>query len=165
MTYTDWQQQDHVRELQEYLRTVALTDNNYLELAVDGIFGEETAEAVRAYQLANQLPVTGKADSITWDHLLRDYLDALTLLSEAVPLHVFPLPQAVLRPGDRGTTIYILQAMLNSLEEKDALTVNGYYDAATTEYVRHLQTISGFTANGEVDRAFWDHLATWYNHA
>ncbi len=166
MTYTDWQRRDHIREIQEYLRTIALTDNNYNELAVDGIYGEETANAVRQYQLANNLPVTGTVDSVTWERLSADYLNALTLFSEAVPLRVFPSPQYRIRIGDRGEVVYILQAILNTLGDvTEAIAVTGEFDKATQDRVKALQKISGFEENGEVDRAFWDHLASWYNYA
>ena len=168
MTYTDWQRTEHVRELQEYLRTVALLDNNHRELAVDGIFGPETAEAVRMYQQANNLPVTGQADSRTWERLVRDYSDALTLITNAVPLAVFPNAPFSIRAGDNGNIVYILQAMLNTLGEAEgleSLVINGVYDAATENRVRLAQQISGFPKTGVVDRPFWDHLATWYNHA
>ncbi len=167
MTYTEWQRRDHVRELQEYLRTLALVDNNHRELAVDGIYGEETTEAVRAFQLANGLPVTGKVDSDTWERLVEDYLDALTLLSEATALQALPSPQHVIRPGDRGNLVYILQAMLNTLtetlEELSEIAVSGEYDGATEQRVKELQKLGGFPETGEVDRYFWDHLAAWYN--
>lgn len=169
MTYTDWQRRDHVREIQEYLRTLALVDNNHRELAVDGIYGPETTEAVRAFQRANGLPVTGSVDSMTWERLVVDYLDALTLLSSAVALQAFPSPQYVIKQGDRGNLVYILQALMNTLTDAlegwQALTVSGSYDEATVRRVRELQELSGYPQTGEVDRAFWDHLATWYNHA
>lgn len=168
MTYTDWQRTEHVRELQEYLRAVALLDNNHRELAVDGIFGPETAEAVRMYQAANQLPVTGQVDSRTWERLVQDYAEALSLFTKAVPLSVFPAAPFSIRTGDRSNNVYILQAMLNTLGEAeglDALIVNGIYDAPTEERVRLAQQLSGFPQTGVVDRPFWNHLATWYNHA
>lgn len=167
MTYSDWQCRDHIREVQEYLRLLALTDNNHRELAVDGIYGDETAEAVRSFQLANGLPVTGKVDSETWERLAQEYLDALTLLSEAVAAQHLPSPQYVIRPGDQGNLVYILQAILNTLteawEELKDIAVSGTYDSATEQRVKHLQKIGGFPETGEVDRYFWDHLITWYN--
>ncbi|MBR2406142.1 MAG: peptidoglycan-binding protein [Clostridia bacterium] len=166
MTYTEWQQGDHVRELQEYLRALALTDNNHRELAVDGIYGPKTTEAVSQFQAANGLAVTGKADSDTWERLVADYLDALTLLSEAVPVKVFPQPQYVIRYGDKGNLIYILQAVLNTLSDAaEAILVSGEYDRATEQRVKDLQQLGGFPETGEVDRAFWDHLAMRYNYA
>ncbi len=167
MTYTEWQRGDHVRELQEYLRAASPTDNVHSELAVDGIYGPETTEAVRSFQLANGLPPTGQVDRETWEELLEEYLDALTLLSDAVALQAFQGPQNTLRRGNTGNTVYILQAVLNTLteayEEWDDLAVNGVYDEATAQRVTELQRGSGFPENGEVDRAFWDHLATRYN--
>lgn len=168
MTYTPWQRTEHIREVQEYLRTLALVDNNYVEIAVDGIYSTETAEAVRSFQLMNGLPVTGAVDHITWDRLAQDYRDALTLLSEAVPLKAFPAPQHRLRLGESGDLIYILQAMVNTLaaaENGQRIPFSGIYDEATQSRIRDLQRIGGFPENGEVDRAFWDHLATWYNYA
>lgn len=167
MTYTEWQRRDNIREVQEYLRTLVLVDNNHRELAVDGIFGEETEDAVKQFQLANGLPVTGRVDSETWDRLLQDYLDALTLLSDAVALKVFPAPQYTLKESDTGNTVFILQAMLNTLTDTvqglSALNVNGVFDSDTAQRVKELQRIGGFSQTGEVDRSFWDHLASWYN--
>lgn len=167
MTYSDWQRRDHIREVQEYLRTLALTDNIHRELAVDGIYGEETAKAVRSFQQVNGLSVTGKVDFETWERLAEDYLDALALLSEAQAAQHFPSPQHAIRPGNRGNLVYILQAILNTLTEAwEALAdinVNGEYDDATERRVKELQAFSGFPETGEVDRYFWDHLITWYN--
>ena len=167
MTYTAWQRRDHIREIQEYLRTLALTDNVHRELAVDGIYNEETAEAVRSFQLANGLPVTGNVDSETWERLTEDYFDALTLRSEAQAAQHFPSPQHVIRLGDRGNLIYILQAILNTITEAwddvADLVVNGEYDTATEKRIKELQAISGYPKTGEVDRFFWDHLLTQYN--
>ena len=168
MTYTTWQRIDHIREIQEYLRTLSLVDNNYNDLAVDGIYGKETADAVRQFQLTNNMPVTGVVDNLTWDRLAHDYRDALTLMSKAVPLNAFPTPQFRLRFGDEGDVIYILQAMVNTLadlENGQRIPSSGVYDSDTQSRIRDLQKFSGFPQNGEVDRAFWDHLATWYNHA
>lgn len=168
MIYTPWQRVEHIREIQEYLRTLALVDNNYNKLAVDGIYGTETAEAVRQFQLTNGLPVTGTVDNATWDRLALDYRDALTLLSEAVPLKAFPSPQYRIRFGDSGDLIYILQAMINTLadsENERRIPSSGVYDNDTRDRIRALQKTSGFPQSDEVDRAFWDHLATWYAHA
>ncbi len=168
MTYTDWERREHIREIQEYLRTLALVDNNHNELAVDGIYGPETTEAVRQFQLANGLPVTGSVDSVTWERLVNDYLDALTLLTEAVAVQPFSSPQFILRRGDSGNEVYILQAILDTLgdvfQALPALIINGQYDQATAARVRALQAVTGFPETGEVDRTFWDHLATLYNN-
>lgn len=167
MTYSKWQRQDHVREVQEYLRVIALTDNVYREIAIDGIYGEETAEAVRLFQLTNALPATGNVDFQTWELLAEHYWDALTLLTPPQTARHFPTPQYVIHPGDRGNLITILQAILNTLTETwdgyPPLEINGEYDSDTEQRVRELQAIGDFPETGTVDRYFWDHLILWYN--
>ncbi len=167
MTYTTWQRREHTRELQEYLRIMALRDDHHRELGVDGIFGPETEEAVRDFQRMSGLPVTGKVDHTTWERLVTDYKDMLTLLTEAEAIRPFPAPQHVIRRGDTGTIVYVLQAMINDIteliEELKTLAVTGVYDEDTAQLVTQLQHISGYPETGEVDRLFWDHLAQWFN--
>lgn len=168
MTYTPWQRTDHVREIQEYLRIISQTDNNYPEIAVDGIYGGKTIEAVRAFQQAHGLPITGAVDFDTWEQLSSEYPDTLTLLSAPQTARHFPSPQHVIRRGDKGNLIYILQAILNAVTEAhetvNDLIVNGEYDEVTAARVKSLQHITGFAETGEVDRYFWDFLITWYNN-
>lgn len=45
-------------------------------IAIDGIFGPQTDEAVRAFQALLGLATDGIAGQATWDHLVNDYLDA-----------------------------------------------------------------------------------------
>ncbi|MBO5797945.1 MAG: peptidoglycan-binding protein, partial [Clostridia bacterium] len=62
-----------VREVQEYLRQLARSFPRIPLLAVDGIYGPETAEAVRVFQELFGLSPTGEVDSTTWETLGREY--------------------------------------------------------------------------------------------
>ncbi len=42
-------------------------------IEIDGIYGEETASAVREFQQAHSLDVTGAVDKRTWDNLVNIY--------------------------------------------------------------------------------------------
>lgn len=53
-----------VRRLQASLRSAG-----YSDVAVDGIYGEATAAAVRAFQVAYDIEPSGRADRQTWDTL------------------------------------------------------------------------------------------------
>jgi hypothetical protein len=57
---------DWVVWAQEHLNGAGVT------VPVTGNFGAQTQKAVRAYQAANGLPVTGKLDPATWQTLLRE---------------------------------------------------------------------------------------------
>ncbi|MGL5764648.1 MAG: peptidoglycan-binding protein [Sarcina sp.] len=66
----------YVRRLQTYLNSIA---NNYPyigKVAVDGIFGATTAQAVRRYQQTFNLPVTGIVDYATWYSISNTYVAA-----------------------------------------------------------------------------------------
>ncbi len=60
---------DKVRHLQYMLSVLSAYINNIPPLAVDGIFGTDTRNAVVAAQEFFSLPVTGAVDAATWDEI------------------------------------------------------------------------------------------------
>lgn len=55
-----------VRQLQQQLNTIAGAYPLIPKLAVDGIYGKKTAEAVKTFQQIFNLPATGVTDYPTW---------------------------------------------------------------------------------------------------
>ena len=156
-----------VRELQEYLRRLSRTYPAIPELAVDGLFGPETEEAVKAFQGLFGLPVTGEADGDTWDALKAEY-DRLCLPEgRAQPLYPFPRGDTVWETGDTGPAVTILQAALDTVCDHcgkgQPVPCSGTFDEVTAEYVKWLQKLCGFEQTGRVDRRTWDMLALTYN--
>ena len=86
---------DKVRHLQYMLAVLAEYIDEIPSVAVDGIFGPRTAEAVRAAQRFFGLPITGAVDAQTWDEIYDQFsgIENLTLRSE------------VTFPGTPGTTL------------------------------------------------------------
>ena len=72
---------EKVRQLQEQLNTIANTYTNIPKVAVDGIYGEATQEAVRQFQKIFNLPQTGVVDYPTWYRISAIYV-ALTKIAE-----------------------------------------------------------------------------------
>lgn len=60
--YTDAQKRSHIFDLQTFLRRIQQSEGSAAPLVPDGIFGAQTAAAVREYQQQHCLPVTGIAD-------------------------------------------------------------------------------------------------------
>lgn len=56
-----------IRSLQSMLRLLQRHAGKPTTVVPDGIFGPETARAVREFQQQNGLPVTGAADLATWN--------------------------------------------------------------------------------------------------
>ena len=65
--YTDAQKRSHIFDLQTFLRRIQQSEGSAAPLVPDGIFGAQTAAAVREYQQQHCLPVTGIADQRTWN--------------------------------------------------------------------------------------------------
>lgn len=63
-----------IRSLQYMLNQLAIHNDILTRLAVDGIFGERTLEAVMVFQRENGLPVTGVVDLTTWNAIRDAYI-------------------------------------------------------------------------------------------
>lgn len=70
-----------VRTIQEQLSAIRRTYSNIPSLAIDGIYGEDTAAAVSRFQSIFDLPVTGEVDYSTWYKISQLYV-ALEKLTE-----------------------------------------------------------------------------------
>lgn len=70
-----------VRTIQEQLSAIRRTYSNIPSLAIDGIYGEDTAAAVSRFQSIFDLPVTGEVDYSTWYKISQLYV-ALEKLAE-----------------------------------------------------------------------------------
>ena len=101
--YTDQQLQNHIFDLQTFLRRIQRSQGPIQPLVPDGIFGAETAAAVRDFQRQNSLPVTGTADFDTWDAVYRAYLVLRTGDETPQAVSFFPAgADAALRPRGQG---------------------------------------------------------------
>jgi len=114
-----------------------LYELGYYDGARDGIFGDTTSDAVRAFQIQNNLTVDGKAGTKTLEKLYS---------SSAVPASAAKVDYDTVYPGTRGDIVYQIQDCLVAMGYLDKIT--NYYDDATTEAVKAFQKDSGLTADG-----------------
>ena len=111
--YTDAQKRSHIFDLQTFLRRIQQSEGSAAPLVPDGIWDAKTAAAVRDYQQQNCLPVTGTADQRTWNAIYATY--AALIAADALPMQTAFFPpesNAVLKPGAKSPTVYVLQLML-----------------------------------------------------
>ncbi|MEK7251733.1 MAG: peptidoglycan-binding protein [Actinomycetota bacterium] len=107
---------------------------------IDGVFGTRTDSAVRSFQSAHALGVTGVVDGATWSALGG---------ASAVPL---------LTIGSRGAAVLDLQRRLIGAGY-DPGPIDGAFGARTAAAVGRFQTAEGLPASGAVDQTTWDRLA------
>jgi peptidoglycan hydrolase-like protein with peptidoglycan-binding domain len=160
MPYTQQQRQAHIRELQRMLYALSFVDDAIPKVIPDGIYGRETAQAVRAFQQRNNLHPTGETNRATWDEIVRLYLERVA--QTAHPVDAYPHASRFLTLGDEGLAVYIVQAILNLLgiqyENMQQIPVTGKYDATTQQAVREFQKHSGQKETGNTDPATWNLL-------
>lgn len=165
MAYTPSDKRSHVKEAQTYLRGLSYFNPEIPRIAVDGIYGIHTAEAVKAFQRWAGLPDTGAIDRATWQELARAY--AKTGAGRPVT-GIYPsLTDFLIQKGDHGNTVLLVQFMLDKVASTYSnlprIPSSGDFDDQTAAAVIKFQQISGLPETGAVDRDTWDHLAITYN--
>ncbi|MBQ6400456.1 MAG: peptidoglycan-binding protein [Clostridia bacterium] len=135
ITYSAMQMGDDgtaVRNLQ-----YTLYELGYYDGSIDGVYGQTTSDAVRAFQIQNRLKVDGKAGTETLKKLYsRDARSATAAQTSYESV----------RPGARGNEVVEIQECLEQMGFLDE--VNGEYDAKTEAAVRAFQKANGLTADG-----------------
>lgn len=164
MLYTEAQKQEHIEEILGLLYQIALRDSRIPIILPQKTFSEEAALAVRAYQEAYGLPVTGEIDARTWDSIVNTYR---SLTDSAAPLRVFPAGGLRMQRGDSGSQVRLLQSLLDLAAQRftnlEPVRVTGEYDAETEAAVRHFQQIAGLPETGVLDLNTWNRLAALFN--
>ncbi|MBQ8248867.1 MAG: peptidoglycan-binding protein, partial [Clostridia bacterium] len=158
----------YVREFQYFLNVLGENLEVIPPVAIDGIFGGDTETAVRAFQMAYGLPVTGVVDEETWVQLYNAYRGILLTTAQyynGVPVALFPGYLLVL--GTQGDEISLLQQYLLTLSEVypeiPTVEVNGVYGTATRDAVIAFQNLFGLDSTGIVDALTWDAITDAYS--
>lgn len=167
MSYTPTEKAEHIRQLQLMLRTISFADENVPRIVPDGFYGSATAEAVKAFQQAYGLPVTGETDFATWQELRRRSQTAAVYHKRPTKINPFGSAVNVIRKGDKSPAAAIIQAMLCAVSEKypniGKITVNGSFDSPSEIALRRFQKLCGLPPTGEADIFTWNCLARFFN--
>ena len=155
-----------VRSLQTMLHVLSTIFPALLNVNPDGIYGESTKKAVAAFQRFAHLPVTGIAETGTWNALAGCYLRHAPSVLPPEPLRIVLQPGQTIAPGERNLHVYLVQAMMQALGQcyakAEPPAVTGVLDAPTQRAVRRLQAPFGHEQTGVIDHRFWAYLARLY---
>ncbi len=151
-----------VRSLQTMLRVLSEDDRRLPTVVPDGVYGPTTMNAVASFQRTAGIPVTGIADQITWELIVRAYEPALIRVGKAEPIEIIMDPGQVFRSGDSSPYIYLLQSMLTQLSHDNPSIAqpghSGVMDADTQASLSAFQQLAGLPTTGELDKITWKHL-------
>lgn len=155
-----------VRSLQTMLRVLAEDDEDLLSLIPDGIYGNQTRQAVTAFQQKYGIPVTGVVNQATWERIVAEHAPALVRIGPAEPLRLILNPNQVIRRGEYHPYLFLVQGMLTTLAEIYssllAPGISGILDEATADALASFQYLSALPQTGELDKITWKHLALQY---
>ncbi len=162
-------EREAIRNLQRYLRTLSYFDERIGRVPIDGTYDSATRDAVRAFQAAYGLPVTGRVDESTWNLLFQTYQKERALRDAPARISHFPrLPENY--TVELGEQQFLVQIIQHALAELDTvygwgfdIPLSGVYDEPTAAAVRIFQQKNGLDPTGGVDRTTWNALANAYN--
>ena len=159
---------NQVANLQYFINYLSAFYDTVPEVSIDGIFGEGTANAVRAIQRTFDLDVTGVVDLDTWETIYRTYLGFVsTIPLQYVEGNVVPYPGIPLRLGSSSDSVTLLQEYLHYIArvytEIPTLPVTGYFGTQTQNAVLTSQRLFGIEPTGTVAAVTWLAITTLYS--
>ena len=156
------------RNLQFFLNYLSGFYNTIPPVTVDGVFGQTTADAVRAAQRTFGLPVDGVVGEQTWNRIYGAYRGIVTTIPlEYIEGVTVPYQGNPLRIGSEAEEVRLLQEYLNyislSYPSIPSLPVTGYFGPRTEEAVIAFQRLEGLEPNGLVQSTTWTAITDLYN--
>ena len=148
------------------LNQLAIHDGRLTRLAVDGIFGERTLEAVMVFQRENNLPVTGTVDLATWNAIRDAYIHVELMYGFPPALNVLPNGSYTAVEGQTCEVLRIVQAMFGSLNKVmsnfSPCQMNCCNDGETYQNIREVQRLARLPVTGTLDRSTWSYMVQLY---
>ena len=152
-----------IRNLQRALRRLSYEYESIPAVVPDGIFGEDTENAVKAFQRQFNLPQTGVVNQTTWDKIIVEYEKLLEKYTEGRTVAVFPSPFFLIELDDENEIVLVVQALIAGLSNRydnfNRAEITGRYSQKDMDNIKTLQQISGLPQTGIVDKNTWDALA------
>ncbi len=157
-----------VRTLQYYLNFLGFFYDTLPRINVDGIFGNETKNAVITFQNQFGLPADGIVGRQTWYRIQDQYDETLrSLPNEYSSYSSLLYPGYFITTGATGKVVEQLQTFINTIASNyqsiPSVTVDGVYGSSTQNAVRAIQSLVGQTPSGAVGPLTWNAIINLYN--
>lgn len=157
-----------IATLQYYLDFIASFYDTIPDITIDSVFGEETRNAVLAFQRQFGLPQDGIVGRQTW-YALQDQYDAIlrALPDEYRSYSSLLYPGYFVTTGATGKVVEQLQTFINTIAEYNpsvpSVIVDGVFGPGTQEAVRQIQRLIGQNPSGAVGPLTWNAIVNLYN--
>ena len=153
-----------VTTVQYYLAFLGYFLPELPQLALTGVFDDDTRDAVYTFQNAYGLPVDGVVGRDTWNKLLSVYDQLLRDLPQDYQNYIEQVyPGRFLVLGDEGRAVRQLQENIRAIAAQDpaipTVEADGVFGPATQRAVLALQRQLGIDQSGAVGPVLWTRAA------
>ena len=162
---------ESVKRMQDFLNRIRINYPLIPEISnPNGVFGNDTAEAVRTFQRTFSMTADGLIGQATWNKITFVFT-AVTRLAELDSEGIRRTigenpPTAVLQSGAKGENVVQLQFLLNYISvfypAVPTVLQNSVFDARTKNAVIEFQKNFSLTPDGIVGPATWNKLYAVY---
>ncbi len=154
--------------IQYYLKFLSKFNNTLPDITVDGIFGEDTENAVKTFQSEHGLTPDGTVGERTWYAVLDEYRKTVNSLPyEFQSYSSLIYPGYAITEGATGKAVEQLQTYLNvisqNLDSVPPVTVDGIYGPQTIRAVEAVQSLYQMPVTGFVGPLTWNAIVELYN--
>ena len=158
----------NVANLQYFIRYLSAYYDTIPAIEIDGIYGNETRNAVIAAQNTFGLVEDGIVGERTWNAIYNAYLGIVNQIPVVfTDGNIIPFQGTVLRKGADSEEVRILQEYLNFISgfipEIPPVNPTGYYGDLTEASVKAFQELYGFPVTGQVNALTWATIADLYS--
>lgn len=147
------------------LSYISLFYDGISSAGLDGIFGAVTESAVRNFQSAFGLPVTGIITSEDWEKIFEVYNEVLETVTPSLGEQAYP--GEPLRRGSSGEAVRLMQEYLNRIAVNypviPTIEADGVFGPATEQAVEAFQRRFFLEPTGVIDAITWGLIAGTYN--
>ena len=145
-----------IRDVQQFLFVIGQT-GDIPHLSVDGVYSEETTEAVKSFQALHSLKVTGKVERDTFDAIYKEYLRALVSNSGSeFDKSIFPM-----KLGESNNGVAVLNGFIRELSSfypDLPITYGNFYSNETVRAVKLIQRYLRIEETGEATHGLYERI-------
>ena len=165
---TEPQVGEPIRSLQTFLRRIA-QDNTQIPLVIpDGIYNEQTKDAVSEFQNYYGLPVNGETDFETWKKIIEVYESIPEVIHLPDIRCLFPRSNYKIIENQTADCLYLIQSMLfllgNRYPHLGTVEISGTHTPDSIEITKKIQKLNGLEENGVIDIPTYNAIVTLFNN-
>ena len=158
--YKIYEKDEAIKEIQTYIHFLSDRNGDLPLIFIDGIYGSETAYAVKSFQEMYGINADGIVDFITFEKLYSEFLKSeikSQMRGYVVSSDGFPI-----KYGDYGNDASVVNAILDEISSSySEIEIEGdrsYFGKSTENSVRYIQSVFRIEENGIVDELTYERM-------